>query len=40
MNMEEMQQNVATLAQITANLEAAVTDLEVRQCTPPMQRKL
>ncbi|XP_008419893.1 dynein heavy chain 3, axonemal isoform X1 [Poecilia reticulata] len=27
-NMEEMQQNVATLAQITANLEAAVTDLE------------
>lgn len=30
MNMEEMKNNVGNLSQITANLEAAVTELEVR----------
>lgn len=30
MNMQEMKTNVENLAQITANLEAALTELEVR----------
>uniref|UniRef100_A0A4W6EEI5 Dynein axonemal heavy chain 7 n=1 Tax=Lates calcarifer TaxID=8187 RepID=A0A4W6EEI5_LATCA len=32
MNMDEMKNNVGNLSQITANLEAAVTELEVAQC--------
>lgn len=33
MNIEELKNNVGNLSQITAQLEAAVTELEVRGCT-------